>query len=66
MKRASLLIRMRGSFLSMPLMMRRAASFGVVFAAFSGHGGGAANRSHGSPRQVRKAGTMIYIFSEWN
>lgn len=35
MKRASLPIRMRGSFRSMPLMMRSAASFGVVFAAFS-------------------------------
>src|SRR4051812_46881099 len=35
MKRASLPIRMRGSFLSMPLMMRSAASRGVVLAAFS-------------------------------
>ena len=35
MKRASLPIRMRGSFFSMPLMMRSAASFGVVFAAVS-------------------------------
>ena len=35
MKRASLPIRMRGSFLSMPLMMRNAASLGVVLAAFS-------------------------------
>lgn len=35
MKRASLPIRMRGSFRSMPLMMRSAASLGVVFAAFS-------------------------------
>jgi hypothetical protein len=32
MKRASLPIRMRGSFFSTPLMMRRAAAGGVVLA----------------------------------
>lgn len=77
MNLASLPIRMRGSFLSIPLMMRNAASFGVVRAAVSNRSIICARRALSvtlTPMRELRAmppvkpgdGTMIYIFSEWN
>ena len=60
MKRASLPIRMRGWFFSMPVMMRSAAAFGVVLATASNRSIDCARRALSvTPTPARELRTML-------